>query len=67
MIRYADLEIGKIYRNKGGGTFKCIRYCYDNIYVMTNVLSRWTFRAHNITMYTNGTIEWDYSTDGYFL
>ena len=65
-IRYADLVVSKEYRNKGGGTFKCVSYCYGNIYKMRNVLSGWTFFAHNITMYPNGSIEWDYSTDGHF-
>lgn len=66
LYRNADLEIGKTYANKGGGTFRCLRYEGNNSYKMVNVLSGWTFYAHNITMYSNGSIEWDYSTGGYF-
>lgn len=33
---------------------------------MENVRTGWIFWAHVITMYEDGTIEWDYSTVGSF-
>ena len=58
-------EQGKIYKNKGGGEFLCLRnYTYDAM--MKNVKSGWTFMAHGVQQYEDGTIEWDYSTGGRF-
>lgn len=67
-IRHAELERGKEYKNRGGGTFKCISREHRNsdAYYMQNTASRWTFMAHVITLYDDGTIEWDYSTGGTF-
>ena len=58
-------ERGKIYKNKGGGKFFCIRG-YRNNAVMQNVASKWTFKATGVIQYEDGTIEWDYSTGGHF-
>lgn len=58
-------EKGKIYKNKGGGTFKCLRGFQGNA-VMVNVLSGWTFKANGCLEYEDGSIEWDYSTGGHF-
>lgn len=66
MIRHATLEIGKVYKNKGGGNFLCIRQIDESTYQMLNVKSSWMLEAHEITMYEDGTIEWDYSSHGYF-
>lgn len=51
---------GKVYRNKGGGEFLCLE-SFDGSAVMQNTASRWTFEAHGITQYEDGTLEWDYS------
>lgn len=61
---------GTVYTNKGGGTFLCgdvwendtpsLSYCAR----MTNTKSGWTFIAHGLVQYEDGTIEWDYSTGG---
>ena len=59
-------EEGKIYRNAGGSTFLCER-SYDNIARMTNTKSGWSLLAHGCRIYFDGSIEWDYSTDGYFI
>lgn len=63
---------GTVYINKGGGAYLCgvvwkndtqdPSYCAS----MTNIKSGWTFIAHGITQYTDGSIEWDYSTGGRF-
>lgn len=58
-------ERGKIYRNKGGGKFLCIRG-FDGNAVMQNIASGWTFKANGVIQYEDGTIEWDYSTGGHF-
>ena len=58
-------EQGKVYQNKGGGEFLCIE-SFDGSAVMQNTASRWTFKAHGVTQYEDGTVEWDYSTRGHF-
>lgn len=63
--RHAVLERGKVYKNKGGGEFRCNDIFSDGADV-TNIKSGWRCLAHNITLYDDGTIEWDYSTKGYF-
>lgn len=64
-VRNANLTPGKEYKNRGGGTFRCIRKTPYGWY-MQNTKSRWSFVAHVITLYEDGTIEWDYSTGGRF-
>ena len=56
---------GKTYTNKGGGEFLCLRG-YNGDADMQNVKSGWTFKAHGVQQYEDGTIEWDYSTGGHF-
>lgn len=61
---------GTVYTNKGGGTFLCgdvwendtpqRSYCAR----MVNTKTGWTLTAHGLIQYEDGTIEWDYSTDG---
>ena len=58
-------EQGKVYQNKGGGEFLCIQ-SFDGDAIMQNTASRWTFKAHGVTQYEDGTVEWDYSTRGHF-
>ena len=65
MRRNIQLLPGAVYENKGGGFYKCLRTMPDGA-VMRNQKSGWQFVAHVITMYEDGTIEWDYSTGGDF-
>ena len=58
-------EVGKTYRNAGGGTYLC-RRANGTTARMTNVKSGWDFLAHGCRSYSDGSIEWDYSTDGCF-
>lgn len=58
-------EQGKVYRNKGGGEFLCIQGFGGNA-VMRNTASGWTFKANGVIQYEDGTVEWDYSTNGRF-
>ena len=59
-------EIGKVYENHGGGTFRCLSLKGGCTAVMQNVKSGWTFTAHDIVRYGDDTIEWGYSTGGRF-
>lgn len=63
-VRHFKLTKGCIYRNRGGGTYLCLSTTGTHDPILTNVASGWTFTAHTITMYQDGTIEWDYSTGG---
>lgn len=64
MTRGAALVAGETYRNRAGGTFYCMTG--GETPIMQNVASGWTLVAHTVTVYDDGTIEWDYSTGGYF-
>ena len=61
---------GKVYRNRYGGIFACVSHpnlpYSPGVARMRNVKTGWTFRAVGIVLYEDGTIEWDYSTGGYF-
>ena len=58
---------GATYRNQGGGEFRCIKASsvYHDAW-MINVKSGWAFTAHGCRIYSDGSIEWDYSTGGHF-
>ena len=60
-------KIKVIYVNAGGGKYKCLSV-YDDDYsaIMQNVASGWTFVAHGIGRYEDGSIDWDFSTGGHF-
>lgn len=67
--RNVTLEQGKTYKNRGGGTFRCLQaggFLRTGDAMVQNVASGWTCTAHGVTMYEDGTIEWDYSTGGRF-
>ncbi len=66
MKRHAVLTRGEIYKNKNGGSFRCLESYDDGDALVQNVASGWTCWAHVVTMYDDGTIEWDYSTAGHF-
>lgn len=59
-------EVGTIYENHGGGTFKCLSSNGYNA-IMRNVKSGWQFVAHVCHLYENGQIDWNYSTEGRFV
>ena len=56
----------RIYQNKGGGSYKCLKSSSEHT-VFVNTCSGWTFNAHNVRMYEDGKIEWDYSEGGHFV
>lgn len=58
---------GHIYRNQGGGEYRCIRGLPEaGDAVMRNIASGWTLHAHDCGIYQDGTIDWSYSTNGHF-
>ena len=71
---------GQVYRNRGGGEYRCIDRTpmtgttyynasggsSDTMALFRNVESGWTFFAKGIIHYIDGTIEWDHSSDGHF-
>ena len=66
IIRHAELQVGKVYKNRGGSEYLCLGQIGGSAWDMLNIKSSWRLTAHIITMYEDGTIEWDYSSDGYF-
>lgn len=56
---------GETYENAGGGRFLCTD-SWDGNAIMVNVVSGWKCTAHGLVRYEDGTIEWDYSTGGFF-
>lgn len=61
-----DPRNGAVYANDGGGLFVCLKSLGDGNAVMKNVASGWTFTAHGCGIYENDSIDWDFSTGGYF-
>lgn len=60
---------GTGYKNQGGGIFDCIgtpALEHGDAVLMRNRASGWTFYAHGIGIYDDGSIDWDYSTNGHF-
>ena len=58
-------EAGQVYRNAGGGTYLCISANGSDA-DMINTKTKWRLMAHLCKIYFDGSIEWGYSTNGYF-
>ena len=58
--------IGQTYKNRGGGTYRCLNTYKDHDAKMVNTATGWTLIAHGCGSYEDGTMDWDYSTGGYF-
>ncbi len=55
------------YKNKGGGIYQCIHAQPEKgTAIMQDVNSGWTLQAHGCGIYPDETIDWDYSTGGYY-
>ena len=62
-------KVGQIYRNQGGETFRCLAVVGsddEHNVIMQNTKSLWTFQANGCAIFEDGTIDWDYSTEGHF-
>lgn len=60
------LQKGHTYKHHSNG---CTYYCIDG--GLTPTLMdveghHWTFEAHDVNLYEDGTIDWWYSTGGHF-
>lgn len=65
-IRHFLPKAGEVYQNRGGAKFRILSITEDGAVVL-NELSGWMCTVHCITLYRNGSIEWDYSSGGRFL
>lgn len=57
--------------DRHGKVLECISRCCDDVYsaytcVIRSTLTGWTMTCHGINMYPDGSIDWDFSTDGMF-
>ena len=60
-------EVGQCYRNNGWGCYECTYNINSGkIAGFRNIHTGWTLSAHNVYIYDNGCIEWDYSTNGHW-
>lgn len=64
-LRNFALEVGRTYTNRNGSEYLCKDVCGKSSY-LKRVKDGWTLVVHIITMYEDGTIEWDYPTGGHF-
>lgn len=61
------LTKGTIYKhNSNGNTYLCIRSEQKRAKLMCMEGHHWTIWAHDVNLYEDGTIDWWYSTGGYF-
>lgn len=57
---------GKVYRNRCGSDYRCESRRGGVDAYMVRIPDGWTCLAHGVRQYEDGTIEWDYSTDGHW-
>lgn len=58
-------EVGKTYKNRNGSDYICKAADFENT-TMERIKDGWTLIAHGVCQYEDGTIEWDYSTNGHW-
>ena len=60
--------VGEEYVNEGNGiVYRCIECFEDQTEaILRSNESGWKFKAHGLAMYTDGMIDWDFSTGGHF-
>jgi len=63
-------EEGKVYKNRNGWRYLCVGapgpQDTSDAATMQRVTDGWTLKAHNVYQYPDGTIEWDFSTEGHW-
>lgn len=59
-------KVNKIYENRNGFLYRCVEVLEDCA-VFVCVTSGWTMRVHNVRLYDNGKINWDWSEGGHFV
>ena len=69
--KYFIPVVNDIYTNRNGSQYRCtdrvtgIRPCETRAY-FTRLSDGWSLTAHGPQIYDDGTIEWNYSTGGYW-
>ncbi len=66
MSRNPVLTVGEVYTNRNGSAYRCTSVSGPGRAILERVTDRWTLLTHGITVYEDGTIEWDYSTGGHW-
>ena len=72
MSEYFEPEVGQLYTNRNGREYRCLAVWETpnqngkHSARMLRVKDGWTLAAHGVMRYEDGTIEWDWSLDGYF-
>lgn len=67
------LKVGSLYRlhDRDGYILECIRLLPDDFYSpfsarVRSTVTGWTMDIHGVNQYEDGSIDWDYSTNGFF-
>ena len=67
------LEVGSLYKlhDRDGYVLECLRVMSDDYYSpysarVRSTITGWTMDIHGVNMYEDGSIDWDFSTNGYF-
>ena len=55
------LKPGEIYRNRNGSDYRCIDSSETEAW-LERVSDGWQLTAHHVIIYSDGAIEWAYST-----
>ena len=73
----ALLKVGELYelhtdrQDHKGTVLECLRILTDDYYspysaVVRSTITGWTMMVHGTNIYEDGSIDWDFSTNGYF-
>ena len=61
---------GVVYENRNGWRYLCVasptEKDTDDAATMQRVSDGWTLKGHNVYLYPDGSIEWDFSTEGHW-
>ena len=71
------LKVGELYelhtyrQDYKGMVLQCLRILTDDYYspysaVVRSTITGWTMMVHGTNVYEDGSIDWDFSTNGYF-
>lgn len=60
-------RMGEIFKLTGTSTeYVCLKIAGKYNVYLQNTKTGWTFLANGIGYYTDGSIDWDFSTEGHF-
>lgn len=71
------LKVGELYElhtgvpDHKGQVLECLRILTDDYYspysaLVRSTITGWTMMVHGTNIYEDGSIDWDFSTNGYF-